>query len=268
MTTTHAPTPDVHIQALLKSGGFTEADPTIRPRLIAAVAAREKQGKTHFSLTAPAPIALFNVDTGLEGVIHKFVPEKTVLVYNVLKPDPQSKNVEKEANRVWNDLSRSFDLVLRNPSIRTIIFDTATEVWELLRLAYFGKITQVMPHHYVGCNSEFKQFLDKAYDTDKNLILVHKMKAEYINNERTGVYEMAGFGDTPYRVQAVIYPFRADKNERLADGQEIVKGEFGVRIFESRHNAQANDTYFVGPIATFPFVASMIIEGTSPDMYE
>lgn len=260
---------DMQLEILLKSGRFEEADPIIKPRLVLAVAAREKQGKSHFTLTAPGPIAVFNADTGLEGVVHKFTSVgKRVLVYNVPKPDVGSKAVEKEANKVWDDLCNAFDAVLRNTAIRSIVFDTATEVWEILRLAYFGKITQVMPHHYVGCNAEFRRFLDKVYDTDKNLLLVQKMKASYINNERTGEYEMAGFNDTPYRVQAVVHPFRIDKKGKLPDGQNVDKGEFGVHIYESRHNPAANDLYLTGELATFPFMASMIIEGTSPDMFE
>lgn len=260
---------DLQLDALLRGGNFEEADPIIRPRLIVAVAAREKQGKTHFAMTAPGPMVIFNADTGLEGVVHKFLAQgKRILVYNVPKPDPSSKTVEKEAGKVWDNMVNAFDEALRNGAIRTIIFDTATEVWEILRLAYFGKITQVMPHHYVGCNAEFRKFLDKAYSTDKNLILVQKMKAEYLNDKRTGEYEMAGFNDTPYRVQAVLYPMRFDGKGKLPDGQNVEKGDFGVRIYESRHNADANDMYLTGELAKFPFVASMIIEGTSPDMFE
>lgn len=259
---------DMQLDALIRGGRFVEADSVIQPRLVLAVAAREKQGKTHFTMTAPAPMVIFNADTGLEGVVHKFLAQgKRILVYNIPKPDLGSKTVEKDANRVWQSLSDAYDEALRNSAIRTIVFDTATEVWEILRLAYFGKITQVMPHHYVGCNAEFRKFLDRIYDTDKNLLLVQKMKAEYVNDKRTGEYEMAGFNDTPYRVQGVVYPFRVDAKGKLPDGQPVTKGTFGVRIFESRHNPVANDMYLTGELATFPFVASIIIEGTSPDMF-
>jgi hypothetical protein len=257
------------LETLLKGGKFVEASSAITARLICAIAAREKQGKTHLSLTAPGPIAHFNADIGLEGVVHKFLVQgKKILVYNIPLPDPQSKNVEKEAGKVWDDLDDAFDMVLGNAAIRTIVFDTASEIWEIVRLAYFGKITQVMPHHYTGVNAEFRRFLKKAYDTDKNLILVQKMKAEYVNDKRTGQYEMTGFSDTPYIVQAVLHPFRVDKEMTMDDGETILeKGAFGVKIHESRHNPAANGMILTGPMATFPFVAATIIEGTVPEMF-
>lgn len=256
------------IETLLKGGKFIPADDAILPRLIAAVAAREKQGKTHFMLTAPDPIAIFNVDTGLEGVVHKFLHQgKTIIVYNIPKPDPLAKAIEKAAGKVWDELVEAYQQVLGVRDIRSVVFDTATEVWEILRLAFFGKLTQIMPHHYVACNTEFKKFLDMAYNSDKNLLLGQKMKAEYVNDKRTGEYEMAGFGDTPYRVQAVLNPFRVDAPMKIDDDTVLQKGDFGIKIFESRHNPAVNGEILYGEMASFPFVASMIIEGTSPDMY-
>lgn len=259
------------LDTLLKGGKFQRADATITPRLIAAVAAREKQGKTHFTLTAPGPVVTFNADIGLEGVVHKFLGEgKEILVYNVPMPIVEGRNpkrVEEEAGKIWEDLENAFESALANPAVRTIVLDTATEVWEIVRLAYFGKLTEIKPHHYSGVNGEFRRFLKKVYNTDKNLLLVQKMKAEYVNNNRTGEWEMAGFSDTPFIVQAVIHPFRVDKQMALENGATVEKGEFGVRIYESRHNPSVNGEIFTGPMAAFPFVAATIIEGTSPDAY-
>jgi hypothetical protein len=261
---------DMSIEALLKGGKFVEASSVVQARLVCAIAAREKQGKTHLSLTAPDPIVTFNADTGLEGVVHKFLAQgKRVIVYNIPMPDPKDRNIEKEAGKVWDDMQDAFETVLANKSVRTIIFDTATEMWEVVRLAYFGKLSEIKPHHYAGVNAEFRKFLKRVYETtDKNLLLLQKMKAEYVNNNRTGEWEMAGFGDTPFIVQAVLHPFRVDKPMTLEDGETILeKGEFGVKIFESRHNAAANGMVLTGPMATFPFIAATIIEGTTPDMF-
>ena len=256
------------LESLLKGGKFQRAESTILARLIAAVAAREKQGKTHFSLTAPGPIVHFNADIGLEGVVHKFLAEgKEILVYDIPMPATDSKNVEKEASKVWVDLENAVDLALDNPDVRTIVFDTGTEVWEIVRLAYFGKLSEIKPHHYSGVNAEFRRFLKKVYKTDKNLILIQKMKAEYVNNNRTGEWEMAGFSDTPFIVQVVVHPFRVDKPMKIDEDTVLEKGDFGVRIYESRHNPAANGMVLSGPLATFPFVAVTIINGTTPDMF-
>lgn len=256
------------LESLLRNHQFQRAEAAVRPRLVAAVAAREKQGKTHLSLTAPDPIIHFNADIGLEGVVHKFLNAgKQILVYNIPIPEMDKKNVDKEAGKIWDDMSAAMDVALSNPAVRTIILDTATEVWEIVRLAYFGKLTEIKPHHYSGVNAEFRTFLKKVYKTDKNLILIQKMKAEYVDNKRTGDWEMAGFSDTPFIAQVVLHPFHVEKNMILEDGYAAQKGEFGVKIYKSRHNPSMDGQILMGPLATFPIIASMIIEGTTPDQY-
>uniref|UniRef100_A0A6H2A3W1 Putative ATPase domain containing protein n=1 Tax=viral metagenome TaxID=1070528 RepID=A0A6H2A3W1_9ZZZZ len=260
---------DIHLEALLKSGRFVKASPDIKQRLILAVVAQEGQGKTHFSFTAPDTIVTFNADFGLEGVIHKFIQQgKTILEYQVPMPNPQSRDVEKEAQKVWDDLEAAYDECLRNPSVRTIIFDTATEIWEVVRLAYLGKLTEVMPHHYTAVNAQFRRFLKRADKTDKNLILLQKMKPTYVGKNATGDYEIAGFNDTPYIVQAVIFPHRAKVNTKLADGTVVKKGEFYIEIGEKcRHNPAVSGTIFTGELANFPWVAATILEGTDPSTF-
>jgi len=257
----------LNLETLISGGKFMRADDRIKQRLILAVAAREKQGKTHLSLTAPGPIVTFNADIGLEGVVHKFLPQKEILVYNLAVPNAKDRNVEKEATRVWEELEDAVDCALGNPSVRTIVFDTATEIWEIVRLAYFGKLTEVKPHHYAGVNAEFRRFLKRVFATDKNLILNMKMKAEYVNNNRTGEWEMAGFNDTAFIAQAVVYPFRVDKPMKIDEDTTLDKGDFGVRIFESRHNPNANGMVLHGPLATFQFIAATIL-GADPANFE
>jgi hypothetical protein len=256
------------LDTLVKNGKFAYATSEVVPRLTAAIIGREKQGKTHFALTAPGPIAVFDADYGLEGVVGKFTSIKKVLVYRIDMPYPESKTAGKEASDIWDQVHDAFDEVLRNPEIRTVVFDTASELWEIARLAYLGKLEQVKPIHYGQVNAAFRRFLKKGLDSDKNILLIQKMKAEYINDSRTGDYEMAGFGDTPHIVQALIYPSHARKSETFEDGTPITKGDFYVRVHESRHNPGLDDTYLIGPMATFPFVASSLIEGTLPEMFE
>jgi hypothetical protein len=257
------------LDTLMKGGKFSLATNEVKARMTAAVIAREKQGKTHFSLTAPGPIVVFDADYGLEGVAGKFVDAgKKILVYRIDMPSQEEKDAGKIASEIWDEVNGLFSEVLRNPSIRTVVFDTASELWEVARLAYFGKLEQVKSHHYGMVNAAFRRFLKKGIDSDKNILLLQKMKAEYLDDKRTGNYEMSGFGDTVHIVQTLIYPFFVGKTGELADGTPVQRGEFGIRVHESRHNPGLNDSYFTGPLASFPFVASAIIQGTTPDQYE
>src|SRR4030042_1922186 len=127
------------IESLLKSG-FKKADPTVRKRLILSVMGREKSGKTHFALTAPAPIVMFGIDMGCEHVVKKFLNDGKVILDSPEIEVPNAsdyKDLDKlcqVASDEWKKFLSAFELVLRNPEVRTIVLDTATELWDLLRL--------------------------------------------------------------------------------------------------------------------------------------
>ncbi len=233
----------------LSTLGFRKADPTVRKRLVVSVEAMEKQGKSHFSLTAPGPIALFDFDTGLEGVIHKFAKEKDIYVSdyrrlgNVLKPE--------EYLAMWERFKREYVACIQEGPVRTIIMDTATEVWELLRLARFGKLTQVMPYHYGPVNAEFRELIRLGYGSDKNLILLHKMKPEYVNDKSTGKYVRSGFGDTGFMVQVNIRLYR--------DSDNI----FIMWIKDSRQNPDiAGIEIPISNVLGFPLLGTMVLPET------
>jgi len=257
------------LDTLLKGGKFVAATNEVKARMTAAIIAREKQGKTHLALTAPGPIVVFDADYGLEGVVGKFVDAgKKIYIYRIEMPSQEEKDAGKIASEIWDEINALFIDVLRNPEVRTVIFDTASELWEIARLAYFGKLEQVKSHHYGMVNAAFRRFLKKGLDSDKNILLLQKMKAEYLDDKRTGKYEMSGFGDTSHIVQALIYPNHSRVQKELPDGQTVEQGQFYVEVRDSRHSPEMMNSFFVGELATFPWIAASIIKGTSPDMYE
>ena len=62
----------------LRGTGFSRVDYEPKKRLVISVAAKEKEGKTHFLLTAPGPIALQSTDIGHDGVVQKFMSKKEI----------------------------------------------------------------------------------------------------------------------------------------------------------------------------------------------
>lgn len=235
----------------LKVAGFEIADDTVQPRIVISVCGLEKQGKTHFALTAPGPIALFNLDIGTEGVVNKFVREgKQIAVYDMSMPDVN------EAEAVWEKFAKAYRGVLKDKWVRTIVWDTATEMWELLRLARFGKLTQVMPYHYGPVNAEYRKLLRAAYDSNKNVILLHKMKAVYVNDKRTSDYERAGFSDTGFLVQVNAQVYRD-----VAD-EENTNPDFNLYIKDCRQNAELAGFELAGPMCNFATMASFILPDT------
>lgn len=225
--------------------GFTKATDKVIPRLIAAVSGLEKQGKTSFALSAPGPIIYFNLDYGLEGVLGKYAGGKDVYVkeYRYKRNDTPDKY-----NTLWASFTTDYYNALKSKA-RTIVIDTATELWELLRLARFGKLTQVMPHHYGPVNAEYASVIREGYSYDKNVILLHKLKKQYVNDKFTGEYERSGFTNTGFLVQANLEVYR--------DGLD---GEFYLKVLDCRQNSMIGGLEFelTDEFGGFGFLAQMV----------
>lgn len=241
----------------LTKAGFTKLDPTIHPRLIMSISGHEKHGKTHFAMTAPGTIAYFNLDMGDEGVVHKFCNDKAILNYDIEVP---KSGLKDNAIKIWDDFNKAYDIALKDA--RTVIIDTATELWELLRVARFGQLTQVMPYQYGPVNTEFRSVIRRAFKAvGTNVILLHKVKPVYINDKRTKDYERSGFSDTGFLVQVNATMCRLDPDPD--ESRENV--EFSITIDDCRHNTAIMGKTFTGAMATFPMIAQLAIVGTKAE---
>jgi len=247
--------------------GFEKAKPTIRRvRLISRIGGLEKSGKTHHALTAPGPIGIMDMDRGLEGVVEKFASQKDIYVRD-LRSMPARSQADHEAR--WEMFKADYKGLLKEPPIRSIVWDTDTEAWEMARLAFFGKLAQVKPHHYAEINREFRGLVDMAFDSNKNLILICKYKKQYVgkpggNRDEAhwnGKHEEAGFGDLPCMVQVNL-------RTRVTVDPDTGQHTPSVAVVNCRQNMAANGEVFEGDFASFSWVAASIIEGTSPEDWE
>ncbi len=229
--------------------GFANANTisTLPKRLLVNIEGLDKGGKTHLALTAPGPIALFDMDRGLEGVVQKFMKEKEIL-FTSYRHMPCV--TEMDHKNLWAKFEKDYDTVLLHKGIRSIIDDTATELWEKARLAEFGRLSNVQ-HLYPALNAKFRKLIDRAFDAEKNLILIHKRKKSYKQNAKgedswTGGWEKAGFGEVGYIVQVNLYAFQQDD------------GEFACEVINSRLQPSLNGEVFAGELCTFPYIASLL----------
>ena len=259
----------------LAGTGFKSPNP-VKSRLILSVTGREKSGKTHFAMTAPGPIALISIDLGDEGVVQKFLDQGKQIVLSEYEV-PEVKGGEKNekammesCDAVWDKLVADYAWALKH--CRTLVLDTGTEIWELLRLARFGRVAQIKPHHYVEVNREYREFVKDAYNSSCNLIILHKAKAVWIDvadgkggvkGRKTGDYERAGFADTGFLVQTNIETYRIPRNER-----EDTDDGFRVKIVDCRQNANLDGEEFTTPMNTFPMLAQMILPSSDPSAWE
>jgi hypothetical protein len=261
----------------LRRLGFEEmspSEPTV-PRVVCCTAAVEKLGKTHWAMTGPGPIAVISSDAGTREVAQKFARTKKIIYISVatarelLREGGSSKTA---AAKEWSTIKNSLARIVDTPSIRTVVIDTATEIWELCRLSYFGKLAQVMPHQYAEPNDDYrKNVLKYPYERpDLNAIFIHTMKKEYKSGRDgkdawTGKWERAGMGAAPYVADIVLNHYRRSVDPEENENRRVV---FGVQVMDSRFEPEALiGMEMEGAQSTFPMLALGAFPATDLDYW-
>ena len=237
-------------KSLLQGTGFRPAN-TIksRQRMIMNVQGKEDTGKTHFLLTCPTPIALFDLDHNSESLVKKpeFVNEDIfVSEYYFERPSKGSNETKliKEADHLWNRFMAEYKQALKE--VKTIAIDTAGLLWEMLRMARFGKLTQVMPHHYGPLNSEMAQIIDMGKQSNCNLIMSSTLAPQYINDQATGLWVRQGWSQLDYKVQYSMELSRAKTGPN--------KGNFQGKVMKFKPDPKMVDQVLVSPSFNDVFV--------------
>jgi len=244
-------------QGGVKGPAFIRATGERNRRLIVNIEGEEKSGKDHMALTYnEGPIYLHSFDIGTEGVVDKFAPggefwyegrpDIMIAEYELeMQPgEGSAKEVGSAAGRVWDGFVSNYkDSVLSAKANQgLVIVDTGTEMWELLRLASFGKLTQVMPHHYGPVNAEMRELVRFAYE-GHCAALLHKSVDEWENyvgsdgkekGRKTGRKGRKGFSDMPFLVQCNVQCWREDL--------ETGGSNFWATVIDCRQNPDLNNT--------------------------
>lgn len=252
-----------------ETAGNAKAEP---PRVVLGTTGQEKRGKTHFALTAPGPVAVIAIDAGTMEVARKIsaATGKQIYVKQVAsaKTLAQSRAGIDKYVEEWESIKQAVARIILNDGIRTIVYDTITELWELCRLARFGKLAQVMPQHYGPVNQEFRESIVKLpYERPGlNAVMVHKSKKQYATNREgkdawNGKWEPGGFSDTLYTVDTVIEHTRLPREE--------IGCEFSIKVVDDRLNPADNiGRELTGDECAFPYLAAALRPETTFDYWE
>jgi hypothetical protein len=253
--------------------------------------APEKSGKTHFALTAPARkvgnregIGMFAYDTGgVEGVVQKFQKTKRIFLSECRVEIPkmpaqgayaswsvqEAQQIATNAEKMWQVFYGKYQEAVAR--FRTVILDTSTDVYALLRLAKFGKLTEVKPQHYEPINRIMEEMINMAYSEGVNLVMIHKMKPEWANNQLTGKIKAQGYGDAVFKSQVnVRLSHDFVEPPVLEDGSpnpEAGKVKFSALIKPQgcRPNPDAEQLLFVQPDCSFANVAMAVWPDSAPE---
>ncbi len=231
-------------------GRFESISQAVNYRLIFRSYGPEKVGKNHFGFTAPGPIAVLSFDIGLEGTVEKFLREgKDIryVEYEFAKNDCSQEAAQVMRDQFMEDYGKALKVA------RTIIIDTETELWDLWRYAEFGinkqGVSTDAPKDYVKLNSNYRDFIQQAFDEGVNLQLIQKVKERWKTNEKgspvpSGVFEPSGFKEAGYIVQASLRHTWDRENG------------FGVEVINCRQNmGLAGETFYN---TSFPEIATMV----------
>lgn len=198
------------------------ASSAIRRSITACINGRRGQGKSHFALEfSPRPALVQALDPTFKFMMEKFNLDQVMLgdyarispalmkavsgVKNKAEMEASRQFYDQmieEATKVWTAFSSDFYSSL-DGSVRTIIWDTGSESWELVRLARHGRLQQIETTQYGALNTEFREMIRSAQDAGVNHIILQKMKEKWgetvsatgrVSRGPTGEFEPMGFG--------------------------------------------------------------------------
>jgi hypothetical protein len=226
-------------------------------KLNLSIDSMEKAGKTRFALTAPGPTAYHDFDFGLNGVADKF-PDLELYPFDysfatTLKlPGTASKSITDYASEVWQEFVTNLRASIDR--CKTIVIDSGSSAWPLLRLARLGKLTQVMPIQYTAVNQEFQALCQMLHRSDANILWLHRLKEEYKDDKKTGGLVRQGFGDIAFEVDAVM--------RLLVDENKADDSAFTLQFGACRPNRLLQRKEITGTDISFAKVAALMYPST------
>ncbi len=215
--------------------GFSRRSQAVARRIICNVTAHTKTGKTHFALNdSPEPVVHFDLNDESEGVVEKFLAQgRDIITYKVRLPSKRGDSpseIMKQFEPIWDELKLAvYDACQLGQG--TIVYDTETDLYELIRLARFGKLAQVQGYQYGPVYAELREMLRWVTETKMSAVYLRKFKPLYNNNVRTDKWEPSGYGDMKYLVQLNL---EAQRWDPTPETPEQLAPRFGVTIKDSR----------------------------------
>ena len=187
------------LETRLKAFGAKRADIEASKSLVVSVQGEDKAGKSRFWMTAPGPILVIDLDQRMNDTIQEFQKAKEIFIIqpkinraSLIKAKIVSQNERtkgptrvsdpswlKEIKKAWSDVVDAVEAAA-DEGVRTLAVDTADDLWELCRLASFGgRLDKIQAMEYGPVNMEYEQFVKAARRLGLNVVLTHKVKAEY-----------------------------------------------------------------------------------------
>lgn len=238
----------------------------------------ERTGKSNFMFTAPGEIGVIMLDRNTENVAIKAQKlGKSIKLADFTDPNPKTnpglcmhaiqpmqaiKSDKSFYEKRWEKIKEIYSNFLEDPTIRTIALDTGTQIYEDIRLARFGKLTQVMPIHYGPVNSELREMILAA--KGKNLIVTHKLGKEYKNDKWDGKsFESKGWSDMRFNTQITL----RHSCEMVADDDGVRHPQFKITIEDCNQDPTLKGLELTDDECTFANLAQLVYPDADSDIW-
>ena len=246
----------------LKGTSFQPDQPKTAEQIVCSIEGRGGHGKSHWACGAPGPIAFMDLDFNSSPVRQKFIDNGKEIWYAKYTISSSARRkiptFATAAVRTWNQFQDDYFKALEQA--RTVVVDTASEAWELCRLAHFlpewGRIEKIKSHHYTPLNSNFRNLLRAGYESDCNVVLTHKVKKQYKGENWSGKWERAGFGDIEFVCQVNLAAFLDERSK-----------EFKLQILKCTQNPSLVGEVLEAPMNTFSAVAQMVFPNSRAESW-
>jgi len=229
---------------------------TVAPALIASISGLPKTGKTHLALTWPPPILVFSFDLGFELVVKKF-EGKQIEVMSYPIPIIDSDPPKPYAKQIWEKFNADYLAALAGGKYNTIVLDTATAVWEIIRHAVAEEKGQqkLLEVQYTLPNLRMNSLFTRAITSGINFVTTQHLKDRYVKGENTGELELDGWKRTKGQVDLFLKTER--KTVALAGGkrQNIIL----TTIEDNRYELALNGTELTN--TTYKELLAMVVGG-------
>lgn len=240
---------------------FTRATQRHSDSMVVSIWGIPKSGKTSFFLGNPGrglshwplPLYVFNFDQGVDELLESADPAilDDVHIVDLVSKDPIMGDVEAiQLNKLFEAAVREAisDITARSdgtgPGTGTIVFDTASQYWQLAQNVYMANIKKtradqekkLMPFDYAIANSAYSNMIRQLKKSGANLVLVHSAQEVYTSGaEKTGAYKPQQNSQTDSLVQMRLQQWVLEHHTRV-EGKLQVQREHGTTIEFCRQN--------------------------------
>lgn len=234
-------------------------------RDITSITGEVGAGKTYFTLTAPGPTVVFNIDRGLEGVADREEFADKDIYQHVIEWSLDDAEAEGELQEKAIDLRNNFLKLYKEAlaQARTVVIDTESRLWQLYRYAEFGAPGGDM-RDFDKLNQRYEDFINLAKSArGVNLFLIRSMKDAW-NTKGTGKLhkdgrEVWGYEHLPGIVMSELF-FHLDPEVEVDEKNDDPNYRYAIDIGKCRHNLALQHTTV--PRCSFPQLGRLMVPGS------